>query len=80
MRAPSAFLAGRLDEDLGEKFPAVFHSLKHIDRSLKRNPVSDERLEIESPCGHGAENKGDWMFKDGSITLQMILDCIPEGE
>jgi len=45
-----------VDQDLGEKFPAVFHALEHINRSLKGNPVSYERLEIEVARGHGAEN------------------------
>ena len=56
MRAPSVFPTGWVDQDLGEKFPAVFHSLEHIDSSLKGNPVSDERLEIEVSCRHGTEN------------------------
>ena len=44
-----------------------------------RDKYGDKRINLYY-TGHGGENTGNWVFKDGVISLQDVLDCFVDEE
>ena len=57
----------------------VLEQIRHTAKTAKRNPEDDKLISLYY-TGHGGENTGNWVFKDGVITLQDVLDCFQQEE
>ena len=57
----------------------VLEQIRHTAKTAKRDPLTDKYINLYY-TGHGGENTGNWVFKDGVITLQDVLDCFQQEE
>ena len=57
----------------------VLEQIRHTAKTAKRDHKNRKYINLYY-TGHGGENTGNWVFKDGVITLQDVLDCFVQEE
>ena len=57
----------------------VLEQIRHTAKTAKKDPDNRKYICLYY-TGHGGENTGNWVFKDGVITLQDLLDSFVQEE
>ena len=57
----------------------VLEQIRHTAKTAERDSYNHKYINLYY-TGHGGENTGNWVFKDGVITLQDVLDCFVQEE